>query len=307
MPGEGAAEGRRLAAVDIGSNTVHALVAKGWDAQLEDVAHYVEMPELGVAVQRTGRIGPEKTEEAIAALRSVLHRAAEHGFAHLVAGATAAVRKAADREKFLAAAGDATGVPVRLIGEQREAELSFLGVASRHAHRRTWLMMDMGGGSTELVVAEGMTMVRWVSLELGSGSFASRYLSDPPREGEREALRAAALPTVQKAPECDPQKLVMTGGTASNLPLVISPQNPPAVLDTRALLKTAERLDEKPAAELARHTGLPEARVRALRGGVEILLLLLDFYGLDRIQVSHEGIRHGMLLAYLEKGDDWYR
>ena len=99
----------------------------------------------------------------------------------------------------------------------------------------------------------------------------------------------------------------MTGGTASNLPLVISSQSPPTVLDTRTLLKVAERLDERPAAELAERTGLPEARVRALRGGVEILLLLLDFYGLDRVHVSHEGLRHGMLLTYLEKGDDWWQ
>jgi exopolyphosphatase/guanosine-5'-triphosphate,3'-diphosphate pyrophosphatase len=307
MAGEGPEGGRRLAAVDVGSNTVHALVAKGWDAQLEDVAHYVEMPELGVAVERTGRIGPAKEREAIGALSSVLTRAAEHGYEQLVAGATAAVRRAADRDEFLKIAGEAIGVPVRLISEQREAELSFLGVASRHATRRTWLMMDMGGASTELVVAEGMTMVRWVSLELGSGSFSARFLSDPPRPGEREALRSAALPLVRRAPECDPEKLVMTGGTASNLPLLISSQSPPAVLDTRTLLRAAEHLDERPAAELAERTGLPEARVRALRGGVEILLLLLDFYGLDRVHVSNEGLRHGMLLAYLEKGDDWWQ
>ncbi len=297
----------RLAAVDVGSNTVHALVADGWDAQLEDVAHYVEMPELGVAVQQSGRVGPDKTREAIEALRSVLSQAAQHGYEHLVAGATAAVRRAADRDEFLAAAGEAIGVPVRLISEQREAELSFRGVASRHAHRRTWLMMDMGGGSTELVVAEGTEMTRWVSLELGSGSFAARHLSDPPQPGEREALRAAALPVVRRAPECDANKLVMTGGTASNLPLVLSANSPPSVLDTQTLLKAAERLDERPAAEVAERTGLPEARVRALRGGVEILLLLLDFYGLDRVHVSHEGIRHGMLLAYLEKGEEWWR
>jgi exopolyphosphatase/guanosine-5'-triphosphate,3'-diphosphate pyrophosphatase len=298
---------RRLAAVDVGSNTVHALVADAADKQLEDVAAYVEMPELGVAVDRAGRIGPEKSRQAIDALRSVLARAAEHGYEELIAGATAAVRRAADRDEFLAAASAAVGVPVRLISEQREAELSFLGVASRHAAKRTWLMMDMGGGSTELAVGEGMTMLRWVSLELGSGSFAARFLSDPPRPGEREALRAAALPVVHKAPECDAQKLVMTGGTASNLPLVISTKSPPTLLDTEILLLAAERLDERPAAEVARSTGLPEARVRALRGGVEILLLLLDFYGLDRFHVSHEGIRHGMLLAYLEKGDDWWR
>jgi exopolyphosphatase/guanosine-5'-triphosphate,3'-diphosphate pyrophosphatase len=304
--GDGQA-GRRLAAVDVGSNTVHSLVADAVEGRLEDVAHFVEMPELGPAVQETGRIGPEKTGEAIEALRSVVARASKHGFEHLVAGATAAVRKAADRDEFLEQAGQAIGVPVRLISEQREAELSFNGVASRHASKRSWLMADMGGGSTELVVAEGMQMIRWVSLELGSGSFAARFLSDPPRDGEREALRAAALPIVHRAPEFDAQKLVMTGGTASNLPLVISAHNPPAVLDTRALLKAAERLDERPAAEVAEQTGLPEPRVRALRGGVEILLLLLDFYGLDRLHVSYEGIRHGMLLAYLERGEDWWR
>jgi exopolyphosphatase / guanosine-5'-triphosphate,3'-diphosphate pyrophosphatase len=308
MAGDAEAAGRRrLAAVDVGSNTVHALVADAVHGRLEDVAHYVEMPELGAEVGRTGRIGETKAEKAIAALHAVLGRAREHGYEQLIAGATAAVRRAADGEGFLTRASVAIGVPVRLISEQREAELSFRGVASRHAARRGWLMVDMGGASTELVLAEGEEIRRWVSLELGSGSYAARFLSDPPRPGEREALRAAALPVVRRAIEADVQKLVMTGGTASNLPLVISPQRPPTVLDTEALLTAVERLDREAAAAVAERTGVPEARVRALRGGVEILLLLLDFYGLDRIHVSHEGLRHGMLLAYLQRGEDWWR
>src|ERR1700736_5022336 len=100
---------RRLAAVDVGSNTVHSLVADACQDRLEEVAHYVEMPELGTVVARAGRIGETKTEEAIAALRSVLARAREHGFEHLLAGATAAVRKAADRDQFLARASAAVG------------------------------------------------------------------------------------------------------------------------------------------------------------------------------------------------------
>jgi exopolyphosphatase/guanosine-5'-triphosphate,3'-diphosphate pyrophosphatase len=295
----------RQAAVDVGSNTVHALVADVRDGRLEDVGHFVEMPELGRTVDRTGRIGPEKTAEAIAALRSVLERAEALGPESVIAGATAAVRRAADSEEFLAAASAAVGVPVRVIGEEREAELSFLGVASRHAARGGWLMADVGGGSTELVVAEGMRMCRWVSLRLGSGGLAARHLSDPPLPGEREALRAAALAEVHRAPECEARKLVVTGGTASNLPPVVSRRSPPSILTTAALLAAAERLDAGPAAAIADLTGLPEARVRALRGGVELLLLLLDFYGLDRFHVSHEGIRHGMLLAYAERGQDW--
>jgi exopolyphosphatase/pppGpp-phosphohydrolase len=112
---------------------------------------------------------------------------------------------------------------------------------------------------------------------------------------------------VRRAPECDAQKLVVTGGTASNLPLVLSSKNPPLVLTTAALLQAAERLDAAPAAQLAGRFDLPEARIRALRGGVELLLLLLDFYGLDRFHVSHAGLRQGMIQAYLEHGEDWWR
>ena len=298
---------RRLAAVDIGSNTIHALVADVRDEELHDVAQFIEMPELGPSVDRAGRIGAAKTAEALQALDSVLSRAREHHYGHLVAGATSAVRRAADREDFLARASAAAEVPVRLIGEDREAELSFQGVASRHASRHGWLMGDMGGSSTEVVVAHGRRIVRWVSLPLGSGNFAARYLSDPPQAGEREALRTAAVQEVRHAPECDAHKLVMTGGTASNLPLVLSQNNPPSVLTAAALLSAAERLDSARAGIVAERVGLPEARVRAMRGGVELLLLLLDFYGLDRFHVSHEGLRQGMLLAWLDRGEDWWR
>jgi exopolyphosphatase / guanosine-5'-triphosphate,3'-diphosphate pyrophosphatase len=298
---------RRLGAVDVGSNTVHALVADVRDHRLEDAGHFVAMPELGAEVDRTGRIGPAKTAEALAALDEVLAPARELGFEHLVAGATAAVRRAADRDEFLAAASAAIGVPVRLIGEEREADLSFLGAASRHASPHGWLMGDMGGGSTELVVAEGMRARRWVSLRVGSGGLASRYLSDPPRPGEREALRAAAAPELDRAPACEARKLVMTGGTASNLPLVLAPDDPPEVVTAGDLRTAAERLDAGPADELARRYPVPAARIRALRAGVELLLLVLDRYGLDRFHVSHAGLRQGMILASLERGEDWWR
>jgi exopolyphosphatase/guanosine-5'-triphosphate,3'-diphosphate pyrophosphatase len=168
-------------------------------------------------------------------------------------------------------------------------------------------MGDMGGGSTELVVAEGTRALRWASLRVGSGGLASRYLSDPPRPGEREALRAAAMDEIGRAPECEARKVVMTGGTTSNLPLVLSRQHPPEVVTSRDLGRAAELLDAGPADALAHRYDLPAARVRALRGGVELLLLLLDRYGLDRFHVSHAGLRQGMIQAYLERGEDWWR
>ncbi len=298
---------RRLAAVDIGSNTVHALVADEEGGRLTDIGHFVEMPELGAEVERTGRIGPAKRRAALRALARVLGEAGKLGYEHLVAGATEAVRRAADGEELLAAASAQIGAPVRLISAELEARLSFVGVASRHAGRREWVMADLGGASTEVVAADGQRMLAWVSLPVGSGTFAARFLSDPPRPGEREALRAAALPIVRRAPESDAERLVVHGGTASNLPLVLSRASPPLLLTTQALLAAETRLDSGPAAELAQRTGLEASRVRALRGGVENLLLLLDYYGLHAVHVSYEGLRHGMLLAWLEKGEDWWR
>src|ERR1700675_2195897 len=149
----------RLAAVDIGSNTVHSLVADVVRGKLEEVAHYVEMPELGARVARTGEIGAG-AKTAIRALRSVVARARSHNFDVLIAGATEAVRQARDGAEFARAAGEAIGVTVHMISAKREAELSCLGVASRHAVRREWVMVDIGGGSTEVVIARGREMLR---------------------------------------------------------------------------------------------------------------------------------------------------
>jgi exopolyphosphatase/guanosine-5'-triphosphate,3'-diphosphate pyrophosphatase len=296
----------RLASVDVGSNTVHSLVVDVVRGKLEEVAHYVEEVELGPHVSRTGAIGT-RSRLVIRALRSVVEQARTHRFEVLIAGATQAVRKASDRDAFVVECGQAIGVPVRIIPAQREAELSFLGVASRHAARREWAMVDLGGGSTEVVIGRSREMIRWATLPIGSGILASTYLSDPPKPDERARLRKAALRELVQAPDGDVERLVATGGTASNLPLVLTHRNPPPVLTTADLLTCEVRLDRARAAEVAQAVKLPPSRIKAMRAGVEALLLLLDWYGLAVLQISHQGLRQGMLLAYMERGNDWWR
>jgi len=296
----------RLAAVDIGSNTVHVLVADVVRDRLEDVAHYVEMPELGPYVARTGTIG-SRGKAAIRALRTVLARAATHHYDHLIAGATEAVRLARDGEEFARQAGEAIGTPVHIIPAHREAELSFLGVANRHAARREWVMVDLGGGSTEVAIGRSREMLKWASLPIGSGVLADKYFGDPPRPEERARMRRAALRELPQAPDGDVERIVATGGTASNLPFVLAKRNPPAVLTSQDLLQCEKRLDSARAAQVSERVRLPASRVKAMRAGVEVLLLLLDWYGLAVLHISHQGLRHGMLLAYLERGDNWSR
>jgi exopolyphosphatase/guanosine-5'-triphosphate,3'-diphosphate pyrophosphatase len=264
------------------------------------------MPELGPQVARTGKIGPA-SKSAIRALRSVVARARTHDFEVLVAGATEAVRQASDRDAFLRDASEAIGVPVHIISAHREAELSFLGVSSRHAARREWVMVDLGGGSTEVVIARRHEMLRWATLPIGSGVLASAHLSDPPKPEERARLRKAALRELANAPDAEVERLVATGGTAGNLPQVLARRNPPDVLTSADLLTCEARLDRGRASAVAKLVNLPSNRVKAMRAGVEVLLLLLDWYGLALLQVSHAGVRQGMLLAYLERGNEWSR
>jgi exopolyphosphatase/guanosine-5'-triphosphate,3'-diphosphate pyrophosphatase len=296
----------RLAALDIGSNTVHVLVADVVRGKLEDVAHYVEMPELGPQVARSGVIG-SRARTALRALKRVVDRARAHDYDQLLACATQAVRQASDGPAFVKEASQVAGAPVRIISPRREAGLSFLGSASRHASRREWALVDLGGGSTEVVIARNREILRSTSLPIGSGVLSATYLSDPPRPEERARLRRAALRELAQAPDGEVERFVATGGTASNLPLVLSPRKPPAVLTTEDLLECEERLDKARARDVAANTGLPVNRVKAMRGGVEALLLFLDWYGLAVLQVSHEGLRHGMILAYLERGSSWWK
>jgi exopolyphosphatase/guanosine-5'-triphosphate,3'-diphosphate pyrophosphatase len=237
----------------------------------------------------------------------VVAQARTHHYEVLLAGATQAVREASDRVAFAREAGDAIGTPVRIIAAHREAELSFEGVADYHAGKREWLMVDLGGGSTEIVVGNARKMVRSATLPIGSGVLASTHLSDPPKPEERARMRRAALRELAHAPDADVERLVATGGTASNLPQVLAKHNPPSVLTTADLLVCESRLDSEKAADVAGKVHLPPARVKAMRAGVEVLLLLLDWYGLAVLHVSHQGLRHGMLMAYLEQGEGWWQ
>jgi exopolyphosphatase/guanosine-5'-triphosphate,3'-diphosphate pyrophosphatase len=168
-------------------------------------------------------------------------------------------------------------------------------------------MVDLGGASTEVAIGRNKEMLRWATLPIGSGVFANTYFADPPKPEERARMRRAALRELPQAPDGDVERLVATGGTASNLPLVLAKRNPPAVLTTHDLLQCEKRLDAGKAAQVSERVRLPVNRVKAMRAGVEVLLLLLDWYGLAVLQISHQGLRHGMLLAYLRDPQTWWR
>src|SRR5260370_2948326 len=105
-------------------------------------------------------------------------------------------------------------------------------------------------------------MVRSATLPIGSGVLTSTYLSDPPRPEERARLRKAALRELAHAPDGDVERLVATGGTASNLPFVLSRRSPPSVLTTADLLACERRLDSRPPVQTPSRVALPPTPVK---------------------------------------------
>jgi exopolyphosphatase/guanosine-5'-triphosphate,3'-diphosphate pyrophosphatase len=299
---------RRLAALDIGSNTLQLLVAEPVDGALREVLHEEAMPRIGKAVQETGRVGEVKLAEVVREVQRLAALAREQGAEVLLVAATEAVRRASDGELVLAAVSEAAGARCRLISPEAEARLSFRGAVAAHRGPGLSLVADIGGGSTECVLGEDGQIEALASVPVGSGSATERWLrSDPPSNDEREACGAGVRKALSAAPQGDPQRGIVTGGTATTLPALLGrPRGSEGGTLRRADLDQCRQiLAREPSAEVARQYGIELARARVLAGGVEIIDAVRERYGLGGVAVSHQGLRDGMILAYLEMGDGW--
>ena len=188
----------RVAAIDIGSNSIRLLVAeladaKAPDAGLVTVARAGEVCRLARGLDRTGVIEPDLAERAGTLAADFLRRARHLGASHVVIGATAALRNASNGAEVAAIIFARAGVQVRILTGDEEARMVYRSVVSglgAAAMRSPCVVFDLGGGSTEVVSGMGEESGRWVSLPFGAVSLTERHLvSDPPGDSEIQALR----------------------------------------------------------------------------------------------------------------------
>jgi exopolyphosphatase/guanosine-5'-triphosphate,3'-diphosphate pyrophosphatase len=331
-----------LAAIDVGSNTVHLTVARptadGFD--VEYLADELELVRLGADVSRSGEIGPERMARAVAVVAHQAGVARAHGAERILGIATEGVRAAANGAELLERVRAETGVTLELISGEQEAALTYWGAVSglederagRIGHMRR-AVLDLGGGSLELVVGEGSS-VRWrVSLPLGSGTLHDRFApSDPARPEELAQVRAAVLEALTPLDLPLPVgEALAAGGTATTLAALAARALTPAgtlaaqeAAETREAPRAARTwrvrvltedmlhalvglLQARPAAEIARRYGVEEARARLLGAGATVLLGAMERLGAPALHVRRRGIREGALLAYCHRGEDWLR
>lgn len=192
-PSSAPAGSRRVAAVDCGTNSVRLLVADvAADGSLTEVARRVTITRLGQGVDRTGELAPDALERTLAVAREYARVIAETGAERTRFVATSATRDASNRAAFFTGVREAMGVDAEVVSGDEEARLSFRGATSAvaAAHEGPFLVVDLGGGSTELVLGvDAPEAAR--SMDVGSVRITERHLhGNPPTEAEVAAARA---------------------------------------------------------------------------------------------------------------------
>ncbi|HWF73390.1 MAG TPA: hypothetical protein VG186_08605 [Solirubrobacteraceae bacterium] len=284
----------RRACIDIGSNTTRLLVAECQGKHLSEVHQDRAFTRIGRGLAGNGTIEEAKIAEVVGVVSAQLERARDLGSSEVLGVATAAIRRAANGSALVGAIETACGLKVQILSGEDEARLAFVGAAGTLDHRPAGALgvVDVGGGSSEIVVGTAPRQVAWWhSFTIGSGDIADTYLrSDPPRASEFAAARARVVAGLGGVEVPPPGEAVAVGGSATSLRRLAG-----GVLDRAAFERSFAMLAGERAAEVAQRFGLDFERVRLLPAGLLILEAVSILFG-TALQVGCGGIREGVLL-----------
>jgi exopolyphosphatase/guanosine-5'-triphosphate,3'-diphosphate pyrophosphatase len=294
------------ASVDLGSNSVHLLVAAIDGHRLRPIVDESVFLGLGDAVAERGYLGRTARDQLVGALVRYAQIARVHGATTVTFVGTEPLRRAADAQTIVHAAGTDARVPLHVVSHEEEAYLTLIGVTEGLPVARETLVVDIGGGSSEFCIVDAVHRPRAAGLRLGSARLTDRHAAhDPPTPSDVDAMRSAALEAVLDAPTAVPEVIVAVGGTASNL-LKVLPADPADRSLTRDGLREAVAiLATEPAALASVRHRINPIRARILPAGAAILEAILERYGVDRLRVSEAGVREGTILAVAHAGPSW--
>lgn len=295
-----------LAAVDLGSNSFHMKIARAYEGELQVLDRMREMIHLGAGLDSDGNITSAAQQRALDCLlkfgerlRAMPHRAVR-------AVGTNTLRNARNAKEFLATAERALGHPIKIISGEEEARLIYLGVAhtlADNGQRR--LVIDIGGGSTELIIGKGGTPQHVQSLEMGGASFSRKYFESgeiTSKRWQRAQLAAveALQPAVNEFGKARWEHAVGASGTIRAVDGVVRLAGWCDASITRpALDRLVETLVKSGHVERFKIAGLSPERAPVFCGGVAILVALFDVLGLDNLRVSDGALREGLLFDML--------
>lgn len=312
----------RIAALDLGSNSFHLLVADVHpDGSFESLTREKEMLRLGDEVSRHGCIRPAALERVIATVQHLRRLAEADGATEIVAKATSAIRTAANGSEVVDLIETDAGLHVEVISGLEEARLIFSAIrASVVLDPGPAVCFDLGGGSAEIMVGDAAGLRYAASEPLGVGRLTAELVSsDPLNKHDRKQLeariRSTLAPVAEVVAPLQPRMAVGSSGTINDLAtMAVAARTgtmPPesngvriTIDDVRAL---HERIVEATTAERRRMPGLEEQRAELAPAGSMFLLVAMEIFELAELTVSDWALREGIVLDAVRAHDpaDW--
>jgi exopolyphosphatase / guanosine-5'-triphosphate,3'-diphosphate pyrophosphatase len=284
----------RVGVVDLGTNSTRLLAADVDGDHVEEVSRRTTITRLGEGVDERRKLLPLPIARVRNALSEYRRELDELGAERVLAIGTSAVRDAENGEAFLGEIEWSYGFATRLLSGDEEAELTRRGVANGRVLGDETLVLDVGGGSTELITSGART-----SLDVGSVRLTERHLrSDPPT---REELEAAAQTVRDELPPLDPREAIGVAGTVTTLAaLELGGYDAERVHGHRLAREAVDallaRLASLPLAERRDLPGLEPERAPVIVGGAVVVREVLERYGLDGLEASERDLLHGAAL-----------
>ena len=299
----------RVAVVDVGTNTVRLLVADGTDHGLEAVDRGREITRLGKGVDARRRLDPVQAKNTLEVIASFVERARKADADAIRVAGTSALRDAEDGMDFARAVETRTGVALDVLRGLDEGRLSFLGATS-DLPDGTYMVCDIGGGSTELTVGrEGPTAT--VSLDVGSVRLKERLLrDDPPTPSQVQSVYSRIADELEKTSfelmVTGAETLVGVAGTITTLAAVVlglRTYDEDVVHHSRLpvaeVSKTVDRLRKMPVHEIRRMGVVEAGRADVITAGSLVLRFVMERWGYDECLVSERDILDGLALDLL--------
>jgi exopolyphosphatase/guanosine-5'-triphosphate,3'-diphosphate pyrophosphatase len=298
----------RVAVVDIGTNSTRLLVADVEGGRLRELERRSTVTRLGRGVDTSGHLATEAIEDVCAAVAGYIGIYEDLGAEHVTAIATSAVRDASNSAMFLAELRERFDLPARILDGAEEARLTYLGACAERPPRSKTLVVDIGGGSTELVIGDASEVDFYASLQVGTVRHTERHVyRDPPEAGELEELandiRGLIAEALQGAALVQANHGIGVAGTPTSLAAIdqeLDPYDPALVHGYRLSLPSIQRmcsqLASMPLAERLQVKGLHAGRAPTIVAGVVILIQVMRAFGLTEIEVSEHDILWGAAL-----------
>lgn len=292
------------AAIDIGSYSVHLLVARVRGHVLETLHDESAFLGLGRAIDETGGLGDARAG-LVGTISGYAMRAWALGATTITIVGTDPLRRASDAGPAIGDIAAATGLEVLVLGHDEEALVALIGVQAGRPVLRETAVVDVGGGSTEVLAVGPARAPEAAGLSLGATRLTGVHVHhDPVTQAELAALLGHSLLEMTKAPDLSPVELIAVGGTARSL-LRVGPRLANRTLTHRRVRRALTLMTLAPAEVNAERYGIRPSRARVLAAGAAILLGALDRYRLDRVRVAAGGLREGLILAAARAGTEW--